>query len=104
MFVKRKTYDLLVTDHSDTEAVLSEAIASNADLTNRLRACAVVIEHGDNRSAFLQAELDVAHAKVSEAQSRLAKIIAMETPGMANIGKKMIRAAKGIDDASLPLK
>jgi multidrug resistance efflux pump len=45
--------------------------------------------------AYLQAELDVANAKLAEAQDRLSRIIASETPGMANIGRRLLRIAKG---------
>lgn len=50
----------------------------------------------DREIQWLRSELNVANANTAEAQTRLSRIIASETPHMANIGKKLVDIAKGL--------
>jgi hypothetical protein len=80
---------------ADAGARLDKAECARAATAEESHTLGERLADANRGRAYLQAELDVANAKLAEAQGRLARIIAAETPGMANVGKRMVRIAKG---------
>lgn len=88
MFVTTKRFNAALNEKSRAEAASTDAHARLKDASDERMEMQRSID-------YLTARLDIAHAKTAEAQGRLALILSMETPGMAWIGKRMVRAARG---------
>ena len=88
MLVRKSRYDAAVTKAAHMQQ-LWESRGKVIETQN------ATIGERDRELQWARAELNLANARTAEAQSRLARILAMETPGMANVGKRMIRAARG---------